>query len=405
MSIISFIDDYLDSHRVDSPIRYAVDSKFIYAYGPFMCMYPSQYELVSDKIATMNVAMRGFQYAAYLIRKITNGISYEDAKKTIKEFIICVDRDFGNSDKEMHLKDALTMFANNYLKSIRAEQHTNGHLESFITCAAPVVQYKGVVVAPEAIGKNEFTTELKSMNKRESSIEDLMFDLFIGNIEAVMTAYQQGTIVLKDSKTGQLDITMLDQFVIGLSDLPISARLYYYFAAINFFEIPKEVYEKHLTFLDTASDFSKTKSYSAFESMVNTMAEYTNVDISAESWDDPTMDEKADAAVNQILQSQTNYTKDDNTTARYDFGKLNDFIHVNRYMKFEEFPNRFFLSSLEKTRCVNINNMGPNRNYYEMDNNTVACPFLDLRTYDMRVIVLYANTNNIEIIDDIRSIY
>ena len=405
MSIISFIDEYLDSHRVDSPIRYSVDSKFIYAYAPFMCMYPSQYELVCDKIASTNSIMRGFQHAAYLIRKITSGISYESAKKTIKEFIIAADKNFTGDDKNIAIRDMLIGFANNYLKHIRAEQRSNGHLESFITCAAPVVPYENTIVKEELHGKNVFAKEILAISNEASNLEEVLFGLMLNNIEDIMTSHLEGTVNLKDEKTCQTNAMLLDRFVVGLNSLKVGARLYYYFAAVNFFNIPKEVYEKHLHFLESASDFSKTQSYNAFESMIDEMADYTNISISAESWDDPTMDEKADDAVNHILRTQTEYINTASTDPKYDFGKLNDFINVKRYMKFEEFPNRFFLSSLEKTRCVNVNKMGPDRNYYEMDNDTVACPFLDLRTYNIRVVILHANSNDIEIIDDIRSIY
>jgi hypothetical protein len=49
--------------------------------------------------------------------------------------------------------------------------------------------------------------------------------------------------------------------------------------------------------------------------------------------------------------------------------------------------------------------MGGDRNYYELDNNVVICPFLDLRTYQPRFILLHANTNDIEIIDEIDGLF
>ena len=139
--------------------------------------------------------------------------------------------------------------------------------------------------------------------------------------------------------------------------------------------------------------------------MIDTMAKSTNIDITVESWDDPTLDAKEEEAVSQIIQSHTNYIQEKTSEVKYNFGILNDFINIKRFMKFEEFPNRLFVGSLEKSRIININIMGLDRNYYEMDNNTVACPFLDLRTYQVRVIVLHANTNEIEIIDDINELY
>ena len=161
----------------------------------------------------------------------------------------------------------------------------------------------------------------------------------------------------------------------------------------------------YVKFFEEAGDFSKTQSYSAFEAMIDSMAKSTDIDIAAESWDDPTMDSKEEAAVSVLINSQKVISKIDEERPKYDFGILNDFINVKRFMKFEEFPNRLFVGSLEKSRIVNINNMGGDRNYYEMDNNTVACPFLDLRTFQPRVIVLYANTNEIGILDDFQDLY
>ena len=40
-----------------------------------------------------------------------------------------------------------------------------------------------------------------------------------------------------------------------------------------------------------------------------------------------------------------------------------------------------------------------------MSNNTIACPFMDLRDYTVKVVVLHSDVNKIEIIHNITDLY
>ena len=177
-------------------------------------------------------------------------------------------------------------------------------------------------------------------------------------------------------------------------------QLYYFLATMNYYGLQNTpTFTKYLQFLNDMGDFSTTKSFSAFESMINSMAEATNINISTESWEDPSMDEKEEQAIAELIKSTAGYIGEEKEV-KYDFGLLNDFINVKRYMKFEEFPNRLFLGSLERSNVINITTMGPSRNYYELNTNKVVCPFIDLRDYSPKAVVLHANSNAIEIITD-----
>lgn len=409
MTVEKYIDTMLESYRDSDRKLSSVPDNFIYAYGPYMCMQPGAYENECDEIARYSKLMNVMVHAAYLIRKITSGISYRDAKKAIKDFNLSIYLTFANSKDDDGVYTVLSSFANNYLSKIRKDQKEKGELESFITCASPIIPYQEIIKRPDQLGTAEEEATRVDIARNlptetpQIYIEGQLQSLLMTNLPEIMLNYKLCTVLSDiDLKSNLLK---LDKLMIRDSSVSIEAQKYYFLATVNYYGIYNtDEYEKYIHFFEEAGDFSKTQSYSAFESMVNTMAKSTNIDIATESWDDPSMDDREESAVSTLIQSQ--YTiKDNEERSRYDFGILNDYINVKRFMKFEDFPNRLFVGSLEKTKIINVNNMGGDRNYYEMDNDTVACPFLDLRTYQPRVIVLYANTNEIGIIDDIHDLY
>lgn len=407
MDIINFIDNKLSKYRNSTGNLSEVDNDFIFAYGPYMCMKSGEYEHECDEIAKHNKYMQIMVHAAYLIRKIhINGVSYSDAKEIIKKFIISVDNAFTESDNIE--KEVLNNFAINYLSNIRKEQKLRGDLESFITTASPIIPYNQTIAKPE-IESAEETSHMDISNRVRSSItkdiESTIVKLLYGNLSEIMMNYSC-SIILCDESDNKINLLRLDKLIKRNDEVSLDCQKYYFLAMINYYNLQNDAtLDRYLDFFSSAGDFSKTKNYTTFESMINTMANSTDIDICTESWDDPTLDSKEEEAISNIIQSHTSYINEKTSEVKYDFGVLNDFINVKRYMKFEEFPNRLFMGSLEKSRIINVNNMGIDRNYYEMDNNTVACPFIDLRTYDVRVIVLHANTNEIEIIDDIKELY
>ena len=413
MNLTDFINDYLSQARYKSskgrgPTGVMIDQSFVYAYGPYMCMTPG-FEKDCDEIARHNITMRLLVHAAYLIRKITVGISYDAAKKLIKDFIISVDNEFPMNSNLNKYRLVLTDFATKYLTGIRNVQRANGHLESFMTTASPIVTYNQTIEKKEIEESYQATCapEILQYCKHPTEIEiyNILEKLLLDNFDVILMNADKYTKVLTDSQTGTSDLVKLDKLTSSFESFSHGTQVYYYLAFVDFLKIPFEVFSKHLNFLKEAGDFSKFQNYEAFESMVDEMASYTNVNIAAESWDDPTMDEKEEIAISEIMKSHNISQAFPEEPAKYDFGALNDFINVKRFMKFEEFPNRLFVSSVERARIINVNIMGADRNYYEMDNNTVACPFLDLRDYQVKVIVLYGGSNEIQIYEDINDIY
>ena len=408
MNPTDFINNYLTKVRDKDGLK-NIDFSFIYAYGPYMCMNPG-FERECDEIARYNTTMKMLVHGAYLIRKIMSGISHREAKIVIKNFILSVDNQFQANAGVDEYRMTLMNFAANYLSTIRAEQHKNGEFESFMTSAAPVIPYSQMVEKKgieESCQGTCASSILEYCNHpTEMQIDDILKKILLRNFEGILMNATAYTEVITDAQTYQNDLTKLDKILYEFKDLSDEINVYYYLAIVDFLKIPFEVLKRHLTFLKDAGDFSKTQSYPAFESMVNLMAQYTNIDICAESWDDPTMDRKEELAIAEIMKhhdlSKSGFKEE---PAKYNFGALNDFINVNRFIKFEEFPNRVFVSSVERATIINVNIMGANRNYYEMSNDTVACPFLDLRDYQMKVIVLYGGTNEIQIYDDLHDIY
>ena len=403
-----FINDYIQSVR-DSQ-KNDLDLSFVFAYGPYMCMTDG-FERECDFYAKNNPILRVMLYTAYLIRKITSGISYKDAKKTIRDFIVSVDNEFpvnNNSQLESY-HNALSDFAIRYLNSIRDSQHIHGDLESFMTCAAPIVPYSQTL-KKKPIEESCHATCAEEILKycdhlTEMEIYKILENLLLTNLEAIMMKADIYTKILTEIQNDPKDLTKLDKLTMEFQDMTDKVNVYYYLAIVDFLKIPFENIKKNLNFLKEAGDFSKTKNYATFESMMNDMSKNTNIDIAAESWDDPTMDEKEERAVAALMDNHNTVSEEKEEVAKYDFGYLNDYINAKRFMKFEEFPNRLFVSSIENAHIVNINIMGGNRNYYEMSNNTVACPFLDLRDYEVKVVVLYADTNEIRMYADIKDVY
>lgn len=403
-----FIDKVLENYRDSNTGRLSlVPDKFIFAYGPYMCMSKGEFEHECDEISKYNTWMAMLVHAAFLIRKITSGVTYGDAKRIIKEFNISVDNRFGTDDVNYDMKQALMKFSIDYLSKIRQEQRLKGDLESFMTMAAPIVPYEGTVKKKDIVEEDNHADIINDLPKNisEENFQAELTTILYQNLAEILMNYDKTVVLFDDENSYSPNLIKLDALTIKSDSISIATQKYYFLATVNYYGLWKSPQlVKYMKFFEAAGNFNKTQSYSAFEAMVNDMANSTNIDIAAESWDDPTLDAKEEQAVSTIIDSQTSL-KTDEEKAKYDFGALNDFINVKRYMKFEEFPNRLFIGSLEKARIININNMGANRNYYEMDNNTVACPFLDLRTYQPAVIVLHANSGTIDIIDDINDLY
>lgn len=398
MVLSKYIDIQLNKYRdsSDGSLK-IVDDDFILAYGPFMCMRLGMYERECDEISNYNKYMQVMLHAAYLIRKITSGITYRDAKKLFREFIMSIDTAFPtNKDLDLE-RETLATFAKNYLKVLRSEQQENGNLESFVTCVAPIVPYENTITKPMDDQHADIITDVRP--SISDNLKEEIVHLLYSNLADIMLNYELCDILF-DENLGDVNLLKLDKMVMRKENVSPATQKYYLLSTINYYKLNNHPgFKKYLDFFEDAGDFSKTKSFSAFESMIDTMASATDTNVAFEFWEDSYMAHKEELALQRLIQSSSIETAADNE-AKYDFGMLNDFINVKRFMKFEEFPNRLFVGSIEGAKIVNITNMGDNRNYYELDNGTVVCPFLDLRDYRAKAIILYANTNEIKIIDN-----
>ena len=110
--LTSFLDGKLQEIREknDGTLK-NVNDAFVYAFGPFMSMEPG-FEKDCDEIAHYSDAMKIIQFVAFLIRRITIGVSYGNAKKIIRDFIVQVDTEFPKAQYET-TNQALIDFAVN----------------------------------------------------------------------------------------------------------------------------------------------------------------------------------------------------------------------------------------------------------------------------------------------------
>ena len=151
------------------------------------------------------------------------------------------------------------------------------------------------------------------------------------------------------------------------------------------------------------------QSTATFESLIDKYSSFTSIppigSITLESViDDPTLSENAENAINQILDNHKGYQeireKQAEDNAKYDIDRLRSFISINRYIVFEEYPIRLFISTLEKEDILNISYMDTNEQWMEMTNDCIVVPFMDARDMRPKIIVMKAYSNDIVIYDN-----
>lgn len=363
-----------------------VNDSFVYAFGPFMSMEPG-FEHECDDIANFSDPMRVILFAAYLIRRITSGISYGEAKKLIKDFIIEVDNTFPESThKRIH--DSIIQFAIDYKNSLRVEQGTN--LESFMTNSAPIVPYQGMMkkqlMEPGMETRIDCVDAVQKVivdaNQSRSGNQDTLMAILLGNLAGIMK-WKDLTTVIEDPATGANNLLELDHLIIDKGEIPHAVRAYYFLATINYYGLPIEIFDKYLRFFKEMGDFSKQQSYDAFEAMVDEMAETVNPNIATESWEDPEMEKKAEELYqNQITMNVKQEHK------MHDFNAFLNFAALHRNIRFDEHAKRLFAAEVHDRKIVNVNNMHNGMTIYELDNGTMVCPYVDI--IDWQVRLLYA---------------
>lgn len=364
-----------------------INDAFVFAFGPFMSM-ESGFEHDCDEIAKHSDVMKIFQFAAYLIRKITAGISYGDAKNEIKNFIIEVDDVFPEgTHKNVH--DSLIEFAIAYKNSLREEQGKN--MESFITNSAPIVPYEGTLkkqpLEPGFEHRIDCATAVQKVivdtQQTKGGNHDALLSILLHNLVGIMR-WKDLTTMIEDPVTGANNLMELDHLIIDRGDIPYGVRAYYFLATINYYGLPIEIFDKYLKFFAMAGDFTKPQSYDAFEAMIDAMAETVNTNIAIESWEDPEMERKANELYEKACNPGTITVPDD--TANHDFNAFLSFIAQNHSMQFGEWPKRAFIAALHDRKVINVNNFVNNITIYELDNNVMVCPFVDVLDYKVRLL-------------------
>ena len=380
----------------------SISNEFIFAYGPYMCIIPG-FERDVDEIAKENRLMKLLQYGAYLYRKITSSISYHDAKELIRDFIMTVDSNFDGIEK-----DCLIKFGKKYLQIIRDEQKNMNNLESFMTCAAPIVPYSNTIQRKDLMEAEEdyridIAPKLTEIIKEKINIDDYLFSMLMDNLNVIL--HWAHIVPILNNNDNSFDLTKLDKLVYSMHQIPKEVKIYYCLAIVNYHKIPPLVFNRYLSFFNDFCDVAKMYSSASFESLIEEHSQNINLSAAMEALtDDPQLDIKAKNAVQNIIDSHSSYAdmkeKAQNDNGKYDLDKIRSFISINRYIKFEEFPNRLFISTIEKYNIINISYMDSNMQFIEMSNDKMVIPFTDIRDNRPKIIVLDAYTNKITMYDN-----
>ena len=384
--VSNFIDETLSKIRETHGSLEVVSDEFVLAYGPYMAMRPNTFELECDEISKSNKVMKLIVYAAYLLRKVTNEQPSE-IKYTVRNFIGEVDKTFDGKEKECLIDMA---------KEIIKYRTT----ENFMTNSSPIIPYSQTVSREKELHGNE-CTKLVIADKLSDSLHDFglseksidyVYNMLLDNLKPILLGYKL-TTTIKDPKTNQNDFTRLDYLVKNKDRFEYNVCAYYFVSAILFYGLPTQIFKKYLDFFDTMGDFSKTKNYQTFEALVDEMASITNVNISLESLYDEEIDKKAD----EIFWKTSSIRSAEADVAKYDLNIILNYISLNRFIEFNAYANRLFTSTLDTSSIINVNIMGDNRYFYELDSDMMVCPFEDIRDHKVKLLVLHAYAEKLEL--------
>lgn len=384
----SHIDDVLNSKSIEE-----IDNHFIFLFGPYMVMTKG-YENICDRLGKSSDIMKYLIWGAYLVRKTANMRVMECAKE-VSAFNIFIDKQYFPSED---IKNKFFDFSRSVLESHQKDTFKKS-TENFVTCAAPIVQYEGTSIKKQAIDEAE-EEELEeddtlalehACQLPNEKMEEILKDLLLSDM----------LIVLKNCDCIKgLDFNVIPSINKLIDNLQDSIIKDYYFKAAIYYYSTKDNDDlrEYLKLYRGFTNPSEPKDYAAFEAIVS---EYSNTlgvpSISVNEYDDADLDNEEQKAIAQLTKSATH------EKVTYKLDTLNNFIAVNRFMKFEEYPNRLFMGSLDNIKILNIINMGGDRNYYECaigdDSITpfICCPFLDIRDLKAKVIVYNVEYDKVSI--------
>ena len=386
----SHINNVLNQYPIED-----IDNHFIFLFGPYMVMTKG-YENICDRLAKTSEIMKYLIWGAYLIRK-TENMKVMDCAKEVRTFNAFIEKQYFPSED---IKNKFFDFSRCVLESHQKDTLKKS-TENFVTCAAPIVQYEGTSIKKQNIDE----AEEEELEENDEFALEHACQLPIEEMEAELKdlLLSDMIIILKNCNC----IKGLDFNVIPSINKLIDAiqdKLFrdYYFKAAIYYYMTKDSDDlrEYLKLYQGITDTSKVKDYPAFEAIVN---EYSNSlgvpSISVNEYDDSDLDNEEQKAIGQLTKS----VRHERITYKLD--TLNNYIAVNRFMKFEEYPNRLFMGSLDNIKILNIINMGGDRNYYEcaIGDDTITpficCPFLDIRDLKAKVIIYNVEYDKISVND------
>lgn len=383
---------YIDTILNNKPIE-EIDNRFIFLFGPYMVMTKG-YENICDRLGKTSDIMKYLIWGAYLVRKTTNMKVMECAKE-VSAFNAFIENQYFPSED---IKNRFFDFSRSVLESHQKDT-IKKTTENFVTCAAPIVQYEGTSikkqnideVEDEELEENDTLALEHACQIPNEKMEEILKDLLLSDMLIILKNY--------DCIKG-LDfnaISSINKLIDNLQEKRI--KDYYFKAAIHYYSAKdNDDLREYLKLYRGLTNASEIKDYPAFEAIVS---EYSNTlgvpSISVNEYDDADLDNEEQKAIAQLTKSITH------ERIVYKLDTLNNFISVNRFMKFEEYPNRLFMGSLDNIKILNIINMGGDRNYYEcaIGNDTITpficCPFLDIRDLKAKVIVYNVEYDKISV--------
>ena len=354
----------------------SVSNCFLYLYGPHIAMTHG-YEKEVDDIAKKNNLMKFLQIGAFILR-------YPEAHRQLKKSdliqfykkLLRVDlpNEFDENTYQREY-DALEKLISRQLVNLsRSETESS---ESVMTNIAPIVPYEGTVTE---YGADE-------TRNREHELQLLLIE----NLEQILTNHELSTYSPDQTRSiHELLLNTADGF-----DNPVIK--YYRLAEINYQNPSKKTLESLMDFYGHLSNFDEEMDESTFEAFIaRTIESYTPV-IESE-WHDLTIDEQDESTVNQMLRDAGVGAKLRDEKPTFDLNALYNFIALNRYIQFDVWSQRLFMDKFNSAnkkdiQIINVNRINDNISAYELSTGVLIVPFVDLRDYKVRMIILRRNSN------------
>jgi SHS2 domain-containing protein len=375
-----------------------------------MAMKPNAYEKEVDNISKRYPLMAFIRAAALLIRTLESAISYNDAKKFIKYYIKGLYDEFDSEHQEE--RDVLYNLALKMLTNVREIQQENHALESFMLNSSPIVRYSEHITRDRELSPSEEACKIIVQAKTQNELLQHLHKILMENIVDILKGYELIEII--DHNEDDLKILTISNILNNQEvNIPPIVKYYYGLAMVTDCGPWKETLIEFLSLVDNIYKGECPDTIEDFRDIVEKMGKIILFDAGVESYDLFETEVQDSNAVNTILSTTTTEpnidtpqkVKEETDQPKYDITALYNFNTNKRMFTFSDAANRFFVSSVERAKIINYNYISENRYYYEMDNDTIVCPAINVATYGVVIIVLHANTNKIEVLSDFKGKY